>query len=95
MSDDSTKNASPRKIDAVIDRIEDGGMAVLAFGDADNATVDFPVALLPEGASDGDHLRITITLDHASRAAVKASVKATQERLEKRSGTQGQTDFKL
>jgi hypothetical protein len=34
-----------------------------------------PVAFLPNGASDGDHLRISITLDKQARAAAEDNVK--------------------
>lgn len=96
MAKDAAERGASKELEAVIDRIEDGGMAVLVFGDAGDAAVDFPVALLPEGASDGDHLRISITLSPASRADAEDRVRAMQERLEKRSGTTpGQKDFKL
>lgn len=95
MADDARRRAASKKIEAVIDRIEDGGIAILVFGDEAKATVDFPVALLPEGASDGDHLRIAISLDSESRATAEDRVRAMQERLEKRGGAQEQKDFKL
>ena len=65
MSDggEQTKRAATKQVRAEIDRIEDGGVAVLVVGDDRKTQVDVPASLLPEGASDGDHLRITITLD--------------------------------
>ena len=80
---------------AVIDRIEDGGVAVLLVGEDGKTQVDIPVSLLPQGASDGDHLRITITADRASRSVAQKSVKKLQEELKQQSGTEGQKDFKL
>ena len=80
---------------AVIDRIEDGGVAVLLVGEDGKTKVDVPVSLLPKGASDGDHLHITITTDPASRSATERSVKKLQEELKQQSGTEGQKDFKL
>jgi hypothetical protein len=80
---------------AVIDRIEDGGVAVLLVGEDGKTKVDVPVSLLPKGASDGDHLRITITADHASRSATEKSVKKLQDELKQQSDTEGKKDFKL
>src|ERR1051325_4031002 len=80
---------------AVIDRIEDGGVAVLLVGEDGKTKVDVPVWLLPKGASDGDNLPITITTDPASRSATERSVKKLQEELKQQSGTEGQKDFKL
>ncbi len=82
-------------IHAVIDRIEDGGIAVVLFGDDEKQQIDLPVAFLPNGASDGDHLRISITLDKQARAAATDNVKKLQDELTERSGTQDQKNFKL
>jgi len=80
---------------AVIDRIEDNGMAVVLLGDDEKQQIDLPVAFLPDGASDGDHLRISIALDKQARAAAEDNVKKLQDELTERSGTQNQKDFKL
>lgn len=93
--DEQKKSARGGLIHAVIDRIEDGGMAVLFVGDDEKTQIDLPVSLLPEGVSDGDHLRITITPDRGLRAAAAARVKKLQEQLSQESGTQEQKDFKL
>lgn len=82
-------------IHAVIDRMEDNGMAVVLLGDDEKQQIDLPVAFLPNGASDGDHLRISITLDKQARAAAEDNVKKLQDELTERSGTQDQKDFKL
>jgi hypothetical protein len=78
---------------AVIDRIEDGGTAVLLFGE-DEHKVELPAALLPEGAESGSHLLINLTLDEDAREAAEGRVKALQEKLEKRGG-EGRQSFKL
>ncbi|HEX8476560.1 MAG TPA: DUF3006 domain-containing protein [Pyrinomonadaceae bacterium] len=94
MPDDQAKRDASQTLRAVIDRIEDNDMAVLLVGD-DEVSVDMPTALLPEGACDGDHLRITITLDKSSRTSAEERVKEMQERLSKRSDTAGKKEFKL
>lgn len=95
MTGDTPKRAAPAKVRGVIDRVEDGGMAVVLVGDDEKTSIDVPVALLPEGASDGDHLTITFTLDKESRAEAEDRVKALQERLSKRSEAADQKNIKL
>ncbi len=77
--------ASSASIQAVIDRIEDNGMAVLLAGDDEQTQIDLPVSLLPDGASDGDHLRISITLDEDARASMQDRIRNLQEELLNRS----------
>ena len=91
MSDGKEKSKRTR---AVIDRIEDGGTAVLLVGE-DEHKVELPASLLPEGAEGGSHLSIDISLDEASRKEAEERVKALQEKLEKRGGGEGQKSFKL
>ena len=79
---------------AVIDRIEDGGTAVVLVGE-DEHKVELPAALLPEGAESGSHLVISVCLDEGARKASEDRVKALQEKLEKRGGGEGQKSFKL
>ena len=79
---------------AVIDRIEDGGTAVLHAGEDESLKVELPAALLPEGAESGSHLVISVSLDEASRKGAEERVKALQEKLERRGG-EGQKNFKL
>jgi hypothetical protein len=93
--DDQSKRAASRQIRAEIDRIEDNGVAVLLTGDDGKTQLDFPLSLLPEGASDGDHLRISISIDKASGDAAATRVKKLQDKLSDAGGAQGQTDFKL
>lgn len=80
---------------ATIDRMEDDGLAVLYVGDDEQTQVDLPASLLPKDASDGDHLRITITIDRASRDEARARVRRLQEELKAQSGTEDKKDFKL
>ena len=89
------KSAASRQIRAEINRIEDGGMAVLTIGDDKKTQVDIPVSLLPEGASDGDHLRITISVDKESRETAASRVKRLQDKLAQAGGAEDQKDFKL
>lgn len=91
--DEQPKRAT-KQIRAEIDRIEDGDVAVLIVGDG-KTQVDVPVSLLPEGASDGDHLRITITLDKESREAASARVKRLQDKLAAKGGAEDEKEFKL
>ncbi|MFL6336346.1 MAG: DUF3006 domain-containing protein [Pyrinomonadaceae bacterium] len=91
MSDEKGKSKRTR---AVVDRVEDGGTAVLLVGD-EEAKVELPASLLPEGAESGSHLLINLTLDEASRKEAEDRVKSLQERLERRGGGEGQKSFKL
>ena len=93
--DDQRQRAPSRQIRAEINQIEDNGMAVLMVGDDAKTKLDIPVALLPEGASDGDHLRITISLDKESSDAAAARVKKMQDKLAQSGGAEEQKDFKL
>ena len=90
MSDEKGKSKRTR---AVVDRIEDGGVAVLLAGE-EELKVELPAPLLPEGAGSGSHLVIEVSLDEASRREAEDRVKALQEKLEKRGG-EGQKNFKL
>jgi hypothetical protein len=94
-SDDQSKRAASRQLHAAIDRIEDNKMAVLLVGDDEKTQVDVPLRLLPDGASDGDHLRITISIDKESRDAAASRVKKLQDKLTQAGGAQDQKDFKL
>ena len=89
------KRGVSRLSSAVIDRIEDGGMAVLLVGEDGDTQVDIPTGLLPEDARDGDHLRITISVDRTSRAAAEDRIKRLQSELRAQSGTDDKKDFKL
>lgn len=91
MADGEGRGAKRTK--AVVDRIEDGGKAVVLVGDDEGESFDLPASLLPEGAEGGSHLLITVTLDEAARKSAEDRVKALQEKLEKRGG--GQKSFKL
>lgn len=93
--DEQSKGAASRQLRAEIDRIEDDKMAVLLIDDEEKAQLDVPLALLPDGASDGDHLRITISIDRESRAASAERVKRLQDKLAQTGGAEEQKDFKL
>jgi Protein of unknown function (DUF3006) len=84
MSDDSGQSGKSKKTRGRIDRVEDGGGAVVQLGDDASNLVDLPAELLPEGASDGDHLVITVRLERDARAAAEERIRALQERLSKR-----------
>ena len=88
------KQGKSKRTRAVVDRVEDGGTAVVLVGE-DEQKVELPAALLPEGADAGSHLVINVSLDEASRKEAEARVKALQEKLEKRGGEGGQKNFKL
>lgn len=94
-ADDQSKRAASKQIRAEIDRIEDGKVAVLMVGDDGETQLDVPISLLPEGVADGDHLRITITLDKESRDAASSRVKQLQDKLAQKGGAQDEKDFKL
>ena len=80
---DEEKGGKAKRTRAVVDRVEDGGTAVVLVGD-EEVSVDLPASLLPEGAGGGSHLVITVRLDEASRASAEDRIRALQERLERR-----------
>ena len=84
MPEDSEKRTETKRTRAVVDRIEDGGTAVVQVGEDSANLLNLPAALLPDGASDGDHLTITVKMERASRASAEDRIRALQERLEKR-----------
>ena len=88
------RGGKSRRTRAVVDRIEDGGVAVLHVGEDEETKVEMPASLLPEGTESGSHLVINVSLDEASRAEAEGRVRALQEKLEKRGGG-GQKNFKL
>jgi autonomous glycyl radical cofactor GrcA len=87
------KSGRSRRTRAVVDRVEDGGVAVLLVGE-EELKVELPASLLPEGAEGGSHLVVNVSLDDDSRRAAEDRVRAMQEKLEKRGG-EGRKDFKL
>jgi hypothetical protein len=70
-------------------------MAVLSVGDDGKTQLDIPVALLPDGASDGDHLKITISLDKESKDEAASRIRKLQDKLAQAGGAEEQKDFKL
>lgn len=92
---DEEKQGGSKRSRGVIDRVEDGGTAVVLFGEDEGLKVELPAALLPEGAADGDHLIVTVRLDAESRKEAEERVRELQEKLEKRGGAAGKKDFKL
>ena len=83
MSDEEGRGKSKRTR-AVVDRVEDGGTAVVFVGEGVGVAVDLPASMLPEGAEGGSHLVITVKLEEGSRRAAEDRIRALQERLEKR-----------
>ena len=80
---DEERDGKTRRTRAVVDRVEDGGTAVVLVGD-EEVSVDLPASMLPAGAEGGSHLVITVKLDEASRASAEDRIKALQEKLERR-----------
>ena len=91
---DEKRGGKSKRTRAVVDRVEDGGTAVIHVGEDEETKIELPVSLLPEGAESGSHLVINVTLDEGSRKASEDRVKALQEKLEKRGG-EGPKSFKL
>lgn len=57
----------------IIDRIE-GDLAVLVLYDDDGVKFNMPIALLPDGAKDGDHLEMSFVADKASKENEKKRI---------------------
>jgi len=96
MAEDEAQGARTKKVRGVIDRIEDGAMAVVLLGDEEEHSIDVPLALLPEGASGGDQLSVTFRLDADSRRKTAARTEAMRARLERLGeANAGKKDFKL
>lgn len=56
-------NPNSKTTSAVIDRIEDGGWAIVAFqGEGESRQSDMPKFALPDAAQDGSHLTITTSI---------------------------------
>lgn len=79
------KGRKSKRTRAVVDRIEDGGVAVVYLGDEEDTGAELPASILPEGAGSGSHLVINVTLDEDSRSSAEERIRAMQERLERRS----------
>ena len=95
MGSESKGQGKSKRTRGVVDRVEDGSTAVVMVGDDESVKVELPASLLPAGAEDGSHLVITVSLDEGSRKAAEDSVKALQEKLEKRSSANEKKSFKL
>jgi hypothetical protein len=104
------ERADKVEVRAVVDRIEDGDIAVLVLEDEAKSQLDVPRQRLPEGAnSDGDHLLLKFDVDTETgerklksikaapqaRASAEDRVKKMQERLARMSGAENKKDFKL
>lgn len=81
---DEERGGKTKRTRAVVDRVEDGGTAVLLVGDDEGVSIDVPASLLPAGAEGGSHLVITVKLDETSRASAEDRIRALQEKLERR-----------
>ena len=108
--DHSTENKASVEVRAVVDRIEDGDIAVLTLEDEARSQLDVPRGALPKDAgSDGDHVLLTFDVDSesgertlksvkaapAARATAEDRIKKMQERLARMSGADDKKDFKL
>jgi hypothetical protein len=87
--------AKSRQTVGVVDRIEDGDWAVVHIGEDESFSLDLPVSLLPAGTEAGSRLVIQISRDDEATGAARDRISDLQERLEKRSGSAGQKNFKL
>ncbi|HEV2706055.1 MAG TPA: DUF3006 domain-containing protein [Pyrinomonadaceae bacterium] len=96
MTEEEAKKGRVKKVRGVIDRVEDGGFAVVLLGEDEEHSIDVPLSLLPEGAADGQHLTISFALDaDASRQATERT-EAMRRRLDRLGGANsGKKDFKL
>ncbi|HEV2800943.1 MAG TPA: DUF3006 domain-containing protein [Pyrinomonadaceae bacterium] len=103
-----TEAGDATEVRAVVDRIEDGDIAVLSL--EDDTQLDVPRTRLPSDAnSDGDHLLLKFDLDAGSgertlktieaapqaRAAAEDRIRKMQERLARLGGAPDRKDFKL
>ncbi|HLL74777.1 MAG TPA: DUF3006 domain-containing protein [Pyrinomonadaceae bacterium] len=100
------RGEKPVEVSAVVDRVEDGRIAVLSLGDG-KRLLDLPLSRLPEDTADGDHLRLTFDGEPSEQSLTRASkdrrsrddaedrIRKLQEGLSHSSGTQGKKDFKL
>ena len=109
--DQSTDDSASVEVRAVVDRIEDGDIAVLTLDDDARSQLDVPRKRLPKDAnSDGDHLLLKFDVDAksgerttlksikaapAARAAAEDRIKKMRERLARMSGADDKKDFKL
>lgn len=109
--DQTPERAESVEVRAVVDRIEDGDIAVVILDDEAQSQLDVPRGQLPEDAnSDGDHLLLKFHVDAgsgerttlksieaapAARAAAADRIKKMQERLARMSGAEDKKDFKL
>lgn len=89
-----TKAKDSLELNLVVDRIEDD-RAVLTASDDEKISIDFPQSLLPDGTTDGDHLKFRITRDAAATEVATAKTEELLERLESRTTPQGKKDFTL
>ncbi len=103
----SQKTSASVEVRAVVDRIEDGDIAVLSLDDKAKTQLDVPRKQLPKGAnSDGDHLILKFDVDAKSGERHLKSIKAApaarasaedriKARLARMSGAEDKKDFKL
>ncbi len=98
------------EVRAVVDRIEDGDIAVLSLADEAKTQLDVPRRELPSDAnSDGDHLLLKFDVDaesgertlksieaaHEARAEASERIRKMQERLSRLGGAPDKKNFKL
>ena len=110
LKESSEEGSGVVEVRAVVDRIEDGDIAVLSLDDEAKSQLDVPREQLPEDAnSDGDHLLLKFDVDArsgertlksvkaatAARDAAEARIKKMQERLARLGGAPDKKNFKL
>lgn len=88
-------SGNTKRTRASIDRVEDGDWAVVLVGEDESFSIDLPVSMLPDGAQPGSHIEISVRLDEDSRRAAEDRIKSLQDRLESRSQSSAQRNFKL
>jgi hypothetical protein len=109
--DHSNEDSASVEVHAVVDRIEDGDIAVLTLDDETESQLDLPRGALPKDAnSGGDHLLLKFDVDRESGERTLKSIKAApqardeaserikkmQERLARMGGaSKGKKNFKL
>ncbi len=81
-TNDTNSRTSSVTLRAVVDRIEDGDIAVVMIESENKQTqIDVPRHLLPADVDAGAHLRITIKADKESRATAAVRIKDLQAKL--------------
>lgn len=89
------KARKTKRTRASLDRVEDGDWAVVLVGEDEQFSIDLPLSMLPDGADSGSRLLISVSLDEDARREAEDRIKSLQDRLERRSESKDQRNFKL